>query len=791
MKKFGSWTELASLVLRAPTSGNTGTIDVPDTLGQNTAYGLPDPGGATGTVTLLEGSQTFSGEKTFPTAGFRLDTAGAGFLTIASASLGSDATLNLALNDASRTIDMQGNLTLTGDLTRVGAHSLTLTTTTTTNVTLPAAGTLATLSNNETLDNKIFRDFRYEYDAVAISGNSIDLSTENPNDEVILEISGTGPLNTMPGVSGEGAVKVLLNRTGGTLFISNDSGAQGFITGTGADLELADDSSVTVVWNSTDVRWYVIGGAGAGGGLTTQSVSGATTAVANTHYLVDTSGGPFTITLPATNKDGDVIRFTDATGSWAVGGSNNLTIAPDSGGQLDDLAVDETLVMDSPSSWIQFMWDASQSIWVSDDPLSPSGLSWLSIEGMTEAQDGATLETDKHYVVTSSTGGFTVNLPAGSDGFICRISDAGANFASGNVTVSSNGSEVIDDYAGGEDLVLDLNGIWVQFFWNGTQWITDDPIAPSGVPNIGGQTGGVLYNNASGEVTNAGADFVWDSANSRLGIGESSPEVALHITDGNVLLEGTDQEFLRKDSGGVNRTWLRWLHNGGNDQVIQAVNSAGTNTMVWQVSGSERMRINNEGDLLIGRNSSVEAAGSVRYLTLSDNTLGNLVKLELQGNRNTTGQNVGEISFYNDSNQIADIFCARGDANNSGDLVFRTMDSGSLGEAMRLTEEGRLGIGTDAPPSTLSVLDTTAGTTGIRAENSAVNASGENFIGLNVRSASNGDASVAMVHDGTHGIGVIILRDHDNSSRYLYFSGGTLKHATSFDAVRLDTGTAV
>lgn len=54
--------------------------------------------------------------------------------------------LTFNLNDAARTISLQGNLTLTGDLTRSGAHALTVTTTATTSVTLPSGtNTLAAL----------------------------------------------------------------------------------------------------------------------------------------------------------------------------------------------------------------------------------------------------------------------------------------------------------------------------------------------------------------------------------------------------------------------------------------------------------------------------------------------------------------------------------------------------------------------------------------------------------------------------------------------------------------------
>lgn len=77
-------------------------------------------------------------------------------VTLAATDASQDAgrTLTLDLNNAARSIDMGGNLTLAGALTTSGAYALTLTLTGTTGVTLPESGTLATLAGAETLTNK-------------------------------------------------------------------------------------------------------------------------------------------------------------------------------------------------------------------------------------------------------------------------------------------------------------------------------------------------------------------------------------------------------------------------------------------------------------------------------------------------------------------------------------------------------------------------------------------------------------------------------------------------------------
>jgi len=102
---------------------------------------------------------------------------------------------------------------------------------------------------------------------------------------------------------------------------------------------------------------------GGGGGVWTK-ITSATTATTGKQYITDTTGGAFTVTLPATPAAGDYVYFMDA-GNWAT---NNLTIARN-GSTIE--AVAENLVLDVKGLMVQLIYDGST--WQVASNIGPQG----------------------------------------------------------------------------------------------------------------------------------------------------------------------------------------------------------------------------------------------------------------------------------------------------------------------------------------------------------------------------------------------------------------------------------
>ena len=292
-----------------------------------------------------------------------------------------------------------------GSLT-YGANNITLTTSGATSLTLPTSGTVATTSN-------------------ALSAFASTTSAGLAG--VISDETGTGSLvfATSPTLSAP--------------IVDQELFSEGAAPSTPAAGKLA-------VYAKTDHKLYVKdstgteSAVGSGGGLTPSPL--ATTlspAVAGTHYLTNTSGAAFTVTLP-TGAAGYIIRFSDANETWDV---NQLTITPASGEKIDNLAANESLVCDVKRGWVELSWNTALSSW------SLQMISSTTDSGVVNynysAQTGAyTLSNRDAYVSASGSSTYTITLPT-AVGITGKVYVIKSNMNTGILlTVATTSSQTID-----------------------------------------------------------------------------------------------------------------------------------------------------------------------------------------------------------------------------------------------------------------------------------------------------------------------------------------------------------
>ena len=242
-----------------------------------------------------------------------------------------------------------------------------------------------------------------------------------------------------------------------------------------------------------------VGFMGSAGLLDWIVVNSTHTAVDKQRLIVDTSGGTFVLTLPATPTVGTYIQITDGADLLTT----PLTIARN-GNTIEGLATD--FVMDVPNATFEFIYDGAT--WQVTSTVGPRGeIGYTGSVGFTGSVgllDWTTISANhtaanrERLMLNSSAGPFSLTLPAApASGTYIQLTD-GANLATHNVTIIRNGSTIenID-----QDLALDTPNATFEFIYDGSTWQVTSTAGPRGLPGFTGSAGAdgtIGYNGSAG-----------------------------------------------------------------------------------------------------------------------------------------------------------------------------------------------------------------------------------------------------------------------------------------------------
>lgn len=273
--------------------------------------------------------------------------------------LTADRSLTFDVNNADRTIDLGGNLTLGNDLTTTPGNAITLTTTGTTNVTLPTSGTLltseghffknpvrlATTANMTNGTNGIASGFTYTAtggasgrgqivavlsvsDVFTVDG--VNLGAADNNTRILLKDQTTGAQN--------GIWTTTISGTGLTLDRATDFDEDNEVVANASMFVSDGDTNADYVFTLTTNNPITIGGGsgtslafsyfGSNYNITVVNASSYTIVAHDRVILVDHTGtAPVTVNLPSASIKRR-ITVTDSGGNSSV---NNITISRNGG----------------------------------------------------------------------------------------------------------------------------------------------------------------------------------------------------------------------------------------------------------------------------------------------------------------------------------------------------------------------------------------------------------------------------------------------------------------------------
>ena len=425
-------------------------------------------------------------------------------------------------------------------------------------------------------------------------------------------------------------------------------------TGTAANGEVLS-------WTGTDYDWIAASG---GGGIAYTRHTSNVTMAANEGVIADTSGGAFTVTLPASPAVGDTVVITDG-GDWAT---TNLTVGRNSSTIEGDAA---DMTMDIGGAAVQFTYD---------------GTTW-----QTYAQIGAVagLGTNRvNFVATAGQTDFSVTYSVGFiDVYLNGIKlIAGDDFTATNgttvvLTVGATVGDTVDTVAYSTFSVADTYSV---------------AGADSTFVNVTGDTmTGDLVVNGSGIFDGLSVQ----TADLGTTAGDSVQSLSLRSDTSN-----TDQMLFTAERTSTGTDWTTAAHRMQRqvDATLMGYMQFGSQSsdlITFGENATERMRIDGDGRVTMPNQPAFFASGSTGWVTTSSGgVLGlNIAAVNIGNGYNTSTYaytapvsglyNVSYLLYMNTNNAAtlkkngSDFIPLSGQGGNTNFLIHHTNSGTSTGSA--------------------------------------------------------------------------------------------------------------
>jgi hypothetical protein len=352
-----------------------------------------------------------------------------------------------------------------------------------------------------------------------------------------------------------------------------------------------------VTWNGSSIAWA----AGAAAGISYVAVTTTYTAANNEGVLTNTSGGAFTVTLPASPSVGNQVVVADAGASW---GTNNLTVGRN-GSTIGGLAQD--LVCDITGASVQFVYDGAT--WEVYAQIGGNGGTAVTLDGVQTLTNktfgnSTTFSAGSAAAPAITTSGDTntgIFFPAAdtiafAEGGVesARI-DASGNFglgvtpsawASGNKFMDVNASASYGAFGSTDSMML------ANAYWNGSNWIRKNANnawrmameSSSGAPSWTFQYAG---NSTAGSTISWSEAMRIDSSGNLLVGTTSNPNTARINVQG---VAGVHAANVRSGSSTGSGLTMIAFYDSANDFCGQITIDAGANTTQYVTSSDYRLK---------------------------------------------------------------------------------------------------------------------------------------------------------------------------------------------------------